>query len=361
MAAQGTHKEYLQKLSAQDIWVRPTERYINSYTPIVHICKGKHLFSASPDKILWSIRNEKRTPCRDCENRIDMSRIARTLTIQQFNKVIRHKGVKALDYVNMYTPAKFKCLKCRSVYEAKPSCIRISSGCPVCLTDKQNEWYQKYVTTFKEKFNITVSKPERKGKMTVTVKYECNKCKNSWRAPTSSINHRRVINACAYCKTQGVKTKPVTLNGEVEYVLGNEPIAINHLIQNRIVTEKHLKVVGKSLYIEWKKCGKLHKHYPDLLDIKTQTFYEVKSEVTLGLTSWKGHTRTTMFNSAKAKAKAALDLGYNYTVILVLGRTGSGTPKVITLPKRFYRWNLPKLLAFVKRSSSPSTRSPAFT
>lgn len=102
------------------------------------------------------------------------------------------------------------------------------------------------------------------------------------------------------------KRKPVTLpSGKVIYLQGWEPQFVEHILENRLITENELNF--KPNRIPYKENKKKRYYFPDLFIPKYNLMIEIKSDYIL---------QRQGKSNQKLKERACRKLGYNYLLVL---------------------------------------------
>lgn len=143
-----------------------------------------------------------------------------------------------------------------------------------------------------------------------------------------SVQHRNVV--------AQVRSKRIKLGHRTVVVQGYEPIALTYL-QTKGISASSIEVssdrtIPRFLWIDEK--GKRHYYFPDLK--VGRRILEVKS-------GWTLYGNSKRFDVCKRKARAAIDAGYRFELLLVLVDT------VVPLPPRWLNWNFSDMRKFAKK------------
>lgn len=147
------------------------------------------------------------------------------------------------------------------------------------------------------------------------LKHKCTTCNNVWLVqPWSALNNKI---QCQHCKDTLVAH---SVRGKVFRVRGYEPQAISYMMNKLGIQARDIQEYnsGSVPLIKYRHCG-VHRYYPDFL-VSGDTIVEVKSVATLGLTTShyaKGSRPSTLFYKTAAKAKACIEAGYKFNLLLM--------------------------------------------
>ena len=140
------HEEYLSELLIKNPTIEVVDEYINSNTPITHLCKIHNIYwKTSPSSIL------RGSGCSQCEK--DKVHLANKKSEEQYVNdvnIINPNIVVLESYINNSTPILHKCIIHNIEWKAHPASILHGSGCYECgmeklkiATTKTNEQYIK--------------------------------------------------------------------------------------------------------------------------------------------------------------------------------------------------------------------------
>lgn len=204
-------------------------------------------------------------------------------------------------------------MKCLNVWKGSPrDIIHHGSGCPKCSISNINRHLRLTPKEYRVKLRATNSslRPlEDYVNQKTKLLHKCCVCKS-----LRKYNANNLLNGhgCFFCaKDAAFKKRRVQLGKRVVQVQGYEDYAIDYLIQQGINQEKLLVSVkeGKP-HIEYTYFGKKHLYLPDFYYTPKNRIIEVKGLYTLGL------TRKEHWNKTVAKAKACVEQGYDFSLLL---------------------------------------------
>lgn len=128
MTKKKTHEEYESELCHKEIDYYPSEKYIDSKTPILHECiLCNHSWKVKPAAVLTG------SGCPNCD------RIKRTKTTDQYLEELSSKNITIVpleDYINSTTKIIHSCVYGHE-WTATPDSILQFHGCPYCSGTKK--------------------------------------------------------------------------------------------------------------------------------------------------------------------------------------------------------------------------------
>lgn len=197
-----------------------------------------------------------------------------------------------------------------------PSCSRLA----VAQSRKDNG-----AATYQAELDVV-----HNGTIKLVGKYVCRKTK-AWHLCTVCGHKANVVphsklqghgcTVCTFVKRQSERGEDTHVNGTKHRVEGYEARALVYLVNATGLKSKELvafstgNVPSISYTHENKESGKgvyTHYYHPDFYAKKTNTLYEVKSTVTLGVFV------PEVYRKNRSKAKGCVAQGYKHTLILVL-------------------------------------------
>lgn len=126
--AKRTHEKYVEELSFVNPNIEPTEKYINTDTPILHQCKTcRHSWSIKPNHTL----SGHGCPMCGFKSSADGKRKSQDQYIQELFYVNPNIEIVG-EYINYTTPLLHRCKKCGNEWEAKPIHTMRGHGCTMC-------------------------------------------------------------------------------------------------------------------------------------------------------------------------------------------------------------------------------------
>lgn len=273
---------------------------------------------------------------------------ARDFTLKNIRKEVEQIHGGAFTVLSVEPEARrlnVRCNGCEREYKTnRGSLVKQKRGCNVCFNRQPRTGSQATVTPeeyqrrLDAKYNGAVQLIGALTGHRAPRTHKCTKCDNVWVA--------RRIGHCQKCSSRhgqasGQRKKEMQLGTRTVTVQGFEGIAIKRLLQSGVKPEniRTTSDTNRPPVIEYRFRGKDCKHYPDLRVVRKagDVIVEVKSTVTFGLTAFRKEMR--YFAKNKAKAKAALEQGYDYRV-MVLEANGS----LVKLPKDWHAFDLRTLL-----------------
>ncbi len=148
-----THEQYIEELSKINPCIEAVDKYINSYTPILHRCKTHNIvWKTSPISILQGCG------CMECGKEKLYEQKAKTHKeyIKEL-KLINQNIIPIEKYINSTTPILHKCLVDNYEWNARPGNILLGNGCPKCNDSKG----ERQVSLWLDNYHILYEKQKR--------------------------------------------------------------------------------------------------------------------------------------------------------------------------------------------------------
>jgi len=313
-----------------DVQYRQLDGYTHSHTNMRFMCDVHGEFLKRPASIL------KGSGCPSCSMRP-------RYTVESFVKALRKSQlfltIQDDSFIRLSVKATFKCEK-HGTFERKAS-ETLKKGCPSCSQDKANKsrvlgkavWDRR----IREKHGDTIRMlGQFRGAKNHRHRFKCYVCFNTWKAYLAAVGLKG--SGCPHCAHQkkskgGFRVKEYERDGVLFRVQGYEYQAICWILDNKprvkagdILTESSSRIP----VIRYKFGRRYRNYYPDLFIPKYNRIVEVKSNYTLGLSTFSRRSQK-MWRQNQAKAKSALASGYRFTLLLM---TESGSRFV--LPKNWH-------------------------
>ena len=185
-----THEEYAKKISSINPNIEVKENYINSSTPILHICKKHNVkWKVQPSSILHGYG------CLECGK--EKVKIIRTKSHEQYAAELKNVNPNIIPiekYNGANTSILHKCLVDEHEWYGIPSNILFGAGCPKCA-GTMKKTHEEYVN------EVSIINPDIEvvGKYinaTTPILHKCKIDKHKWYAAPTSILHG---NGCPQC------------------------------------------------------------------------------------------------------------------------------------------------------------------
>lgn len=150
-------------------------------------------------------------------------------------------------------------------------------------------------------------------------RFKCYKCFTTWKTQLPSVARGGGCPRCARQKVHGFQVKEFNLHGQTLRLQGYEYQAVLWILENSKVKLKDIlfESSGKVPVIQYKFGRRWRRYYPDMFLPKTNRIIEVKSVFTAGL---GGKGPGTSFRQVQAKARACIEEGYSYSLLLMSGK-----------------------------------------
>lgn len=252
------------------------------------------------------------------------ARIDETLLLNKSDVVIKVVG----KYVDSLTPVAMKCSKHGKFTKAVGE-MRVKKNYLVCATCSREATAQDRINKGKATYQKDLDKVFG-GTIKLVGDYVCRHTK-AWHKCTV-CNHKALVlphsklkghgcTVCAMVRRQGERGTDVTVKGVKHRVEGYEGRALQYLTNALGLKSKDIlalstgKVPSISYTHENKENGKgvySHYYHPDFYVVKTKTFYEVKSTMTLGIYV------PEVYSKNRSKARGCVAQGYKHVLVLVL-------------------------------------------
>jgi hypothetical protein len=205
-------------------------------------------------------------------------------------------------------------------------------GCPSCAVDSRTDTLAAFVEKARvlhgQKYDYSHSVYlNTRTKLTII----CEHHGPFQQTPNQHQSAESDCPQCAFHERVKFRRKTVIRCGRKFVLQGYEPQALDWMLTKVSINEvKHGKDVPTVNYVF---SGKSLRYYPDFWLPSKNRLVEVKSVYTLGL-----RTSDQVFNQNKAKRRAAIKAGYNFT-LLVFDKEG----RKLTLPKNWWQLKKPTL------------------
>ena len=172
--------------------------------------------------------------------------------------------------------------------------------------------------------------------------FECRVCGSLWRAKLFLVASG---SSCKSCTLRRITHSPkrihyaITLCGKTHYVVGYEANAIRALLKSGKASEDEINL--NPPIFTYRLEGKTRRYLPDfqVRDI----IVEVKSPATAGLID---NVRFASFKSLKAKARAVINAGFRFNLVLMDGK------RRIRLPEDWLQMTRSQVIGFIRRQES---------
>lgn len=333
-----THTEFLKKLKAANICVKPVEPYKGHSTKIKFKClEHSHVFTRTPGLMF------KRPRCPVCSREHAPSATASTRNAARLKSIVAwcKDNQVSLD-VGTFTSgshhATFTCLVDGNVWRATPKTVMQSKyGCKVCSqkasgAEQFSTTWEDTLLQLKARKIPCKSKPEN---ALDTVRYRCPK-HACWIENTVVTLRNRLKNSkaltpgCVKCaqhlfNESAYKRLPFERKaGDIIYLMGYEPLAVDWLSTKGIPVSKLIVSTDKAFtVIEYQGPKIKQKYIPDFYIKGTNICVEVKSMYTAGLAqnmsgeqTGMGVSQNDMFASLLRKRQASIDYGFDFRLIV---------------------------------------------
>lgn len=193
-----SHEQYIEELSKVNPCIEAVDKYINSYTPILHRCKIHNIiWKTSPISILQGCG------CIECGKEKLYKQKAKTHKEYTEELKITNPNIIPIEkYVNSVTPILHKCLVDNYKWNACPGNILLGNGCPKCAGNIKKS-QEEYV----EEVSINNPNIEVLGKYISANTPIAHKCKThniQWLAMPSVILHGC---GCSECSKKKISEK----------------------------------------------------------------------------------------------------------------------------------------------------------
>lgn len=262
-------------------------------------------------------------------------------TFQEYVDLVHAKWgdrVTPLGYIDSKAKAPIRCNSCGGEMEISPNrLLRQAIHLTCCESNHQLPSTESYIQEL-----ISVDSPMRpteqyKGRWK-KIEHKCLVCGGLRK---QFPKHLIRGTGCYYCAKEnngnrfGFKT--VQSHGKIRKLQGYEPQALELMLSYGANPDKLFSDVadGKPT-VPYRFAGKCKTYIPDFFYSPKNRIVEVKSTWTLGLKD------SNMFKKNVAKAKACVELGYDFTLFLFTKKN-----KRIVLPKKWYNMNQVELRTFV--------------
>ena len=175
--AKYTNKTYDAKLLEKGITYQRLGTYINSKTPLEHYCPTcKNCWKPTPSSILSG------SGCPTCSGTT-----TRYTSITYDAKLLK-KGIiykRIGEYISSSTSIDHLCPICSNVWKVRPNNILTGSGCPIC-SGRIRYTNETYDTKLLQK-SIMYSRLENYTDNKTAIDHLCTKCTNIWKAVPNNI------------------------------------------------------------------------------------------------------------------------------------------------------------------------------
>lgn len=177
-----TPQEHLQECKDKRLDL-PIESYINADTKIKYKCKQGHIYKQRPTDHLRGIG------CRECAN-LNMKYVRRKTNEEYINECKQLGYDLPIDtYVAKDFKIKHKCIKCDNVYLQTPHSHLGGNGCPKCGIDKikqklRKTFMQYYDECLERGYDLPI-KGEKYINQNTKIKHRCNKCGKKYKQTLS--------------------------------------------------------------------------------------------------------------------------------------------------------------------------------
>lgn len=325
---------FYSKLKELHPTIKSLSPYISGLDPMDFQCKlCKHKWKARPSYTV----GQRKTGCPECKIKsvTDKSRATRSTTqVQNVQKMLEKSMTKLIgrkDNMRFF----LQCGLCNKEWDAHINSIRqyVSGGCTSCALKKAME--PKTLKAIEE-----INKARKDLEIIAysgnsIVECSCVECSSTWKT------NIRVLKAGCGCPTCGTRSsnhsnmriaKTIKVGGKEFKVVGYEHYALLHMVKEMKIKPKHITEKTKPIPYTFEKRNR--NYIPDFFIESTNTFVEVKSEYTLGLTK-ETFGKTNVLRETKAKAKACKKAGYNHILLLVWKRHPKSNPIVIKMPENW--------------------------
>lgn len=197
-----------------------------------------------------------------------------------------------------------------------PSCSRLASSASKVANRKES-----YLKELKRIHNGTIKLVGKYVNLTTKAWHLCTTCGHKANVVPSSKVQGHGCSVCAHVKGHEARGRDVKVKGLTHRVEGYEGRALVYLTNAFNLKSKDILSfsTGKVPSISYTHADtangkKLYTHFyhPDFYVKKTNTFYEVKSTMTLGLFVPEVYAKN------RSKAKGCVAQGYNHVLVLVL-------------------------------------------
>jgi len=228
------------------------------------------------------------------------------------------------EYRGCRSEGQFECLECKHVWSAQwRRIIQGATKCPRCVSVRLGGKNKKTHQVYCEELALVDPsiQPLEKYVNSYTAILHRHECGHEWRLmPLNSLRGR----GCPKCK---LRLRTVKLGARKVNVRGYEAIALKWLVRNKKVKPSEIqthneKTVPNFLYHHRGR----RTYFPDFYIPKTNCIVEVKSLSTVGiLGNFFNLKPRTLFSLTQAKAKAVLNAGYRFR-LLIMGSDGNRIP-----------------------------------
>lgn len=365
------HKHFLVWLSANMPLAKVIQGEVTGRLSkvVVKFSDCKHTWECSPNSALKRVKDladgYREYACPTCQKeKVSNVAIAKTLTRKhrsgeivsptrydspkQYIKDIAGQRItlakplpKEVRVNNRY---KHECLDCGYEFANQPSnVLSQKSTCPRCVGNikKTTESYSEELDGLGSRF---LPAEEYLGSRT-PIWHKSTCCDLRLRVSPTNMLKPKYYSRCPNCEGNSARNKIVALGKRKVKVEGFEPIGIDFLL-NKGVKASSIKVQSDGIVpsIEYKYQG-WHTHYPDIYIEDRNLLVEVKSPVTLGLTTNNKKIPQVRHSWYKvvAKYKAAKRLGYKYSLLVFLANG-----ERIVLPKNWAELSYQEIRAYLK-------------
>lgn len=313
--------------------------YTNSHTKMRFKCSEHGIFEKTGAGFLRSLG------CPACVKAKSIQRTNEKRTesfIQRLKELQPNISLREGTFQALGKKAEFKCST--HGYFSVRARSALDIGCQTCNREAQTAksaldrkvWEER----IKEKHGNTIRLlgTYRGCSNNSKYRFKCYVCFNTWKAQLPAVGLHG--DGCPYCanKRKGsyrskaaFAVKTFELDGVTFRVQGWEFQAICWLLEKRKIQAREIltESSGEIPVFRYRLGRRFRNYYPDMFVPKWNKIIEVKSNYTLGLASGKKAARSWRMN--QAKAKAVLEAGYKFTMMLMLK---DGTR--CALPKRWY-------------------------
>lgn len=310
--------------------------YFNFFTKTEHKCLncGK-IYTETPNTVL---NKRSKAFCSKCvkNNSQPVKEIEKVKSdiLDRFGTSIK---ISDRSYKGTSRKAKFKCV-CGNIWESKvANLFSLKYGCPECAKiigiEKRLKTHEQFIKEFK-KIRNPIKIIGTYEKNIKPIKVQCEKCKFIWNPIPKSLLKGYGCPQCYKRKQHSflLKPKKIIIDGKCFEVLGFEDQAIHYLCRSKKIDVKNIEVFssGKVPIIDYTFNKIKRKCCPDIL-VKNKIIIEVKSNYTL----FKD------FEKNKAKAKACVNKGYKFKLLVI----NSGYEYL--LPKYWYKKSKEEIQGFL--------------
>lgn len=282
-----------------------------------------------------------RTNCT-CSGHTVSAKLATPL--KTFLRQIAHLPYTPLNYTALKTHCDFQCGDCGTIFCYRPFEVRSGrAGCPTC---KSKAFAEEYRQRLREEFPHITLIGEYNGFRHRSL-HRCD-CGYEWMSKPFIAKTKIRKAGCKFCdyRAGGPKLKDLRFGRRSVKVQGYEDDALRYLLRcgvnpSKLAVSKEEGV--PNIAYTWQKRERMY--WPDFYHVEKNIIVEVKSLFTL---------LSVDFKKTCAKAKACLDQGYRFKLLLVI--RDSKAVRVLTLPASWMYWSQSKAIQWII-DKHPSTET----